>query len=73
MGIDRSIVKYGNVHVIIRADGKVIFEGDCSLGDEPRPLDLDVSQVRDLEIFVDFGKDLDFGDHLDLADARVIR
>ncbi len=73
VGIDRVAGKKGDVHLTISADGKAIFEADVRGTDLPRPLDLDVAGVRDLDILVDFGGDLDIADHLDLADARVLK
>jgi len=51
----------------------VLFEADVRGVDKPQILDLDVQDARDLEILVDFGRDLDIGDHLDLGDAKLIR
>lgn len=73
MGIDDVVDRRGDVHVVISGDSKVLFEGDVRGTDSPRPLDLNVQNVRDLEILVDFGGDLDIADHLDLADAKVIK
>ena len=72
MGIDDA-VQQGDVHVIISGDAKPLFESDVRRDDRPRELDLDVTGIRDLEILVDFGAHLDISDHLDLADARVIK
>ncbi len=73
MGIDQAVAPRGDVHVVISGDGKPLLEADVRGADAPQPIDLDVSGVRDLEIFVDFGGDLDIADHLDLADAKVIK
>ena len=73
MGIDQGVAPRGDVHVVIQGDGKTILEADVKGSDAPRLLDLDVSGVRDLEILVDFGGDLDISDHLDLCDAKVIK
>ncbi len=73
MGIDKKVAPNGDVHVVISGDGKPLFEADVRGVDEPRSLDLDVKGVRDLEILVDFGGDLDISDHLDLANAKVIK
>jgi hypothetical protein len=74
-GIDQLVARNGrgDVHVVISGDGKPLWEADVRGTGEPQTLDLDVSGVRDLEILVDFGSDLDISDHLDLADARVIQ
>ena len=75
MGIDRVISdrNLGDVHVVFSGDGKQLLEADVRGADEPRLIDLDVSGVRDFEILVDFGADLDIADHLDLADARFLK
>lgn len=81
VGIDYAMAKEGagDVHVVIydatdRSDKKVLFEANVRGTDKPREIDLDVSEVRDLEILVDYGSDgLDISDWLDLADARVTK
>ena len=40
---------------------------------QPVKLDLDVTGVVELEIFVDFGEQNEVGDCLDLADAKVVK
>lgn len=81
MGIDDSVgrLRLGNVHVVISGDGKRLHESDVKSFDgnktvPPVALDIDVSGVRDLEIFVDYGSDIsDTADHLDLADAKLLK
>ncbi|MBW3539730.1 MAG: NPCBM/NEW2 domain-containing protein [Planctomycetes bacterium] len=75
MGIDDDVARrgLGDVHVVITGDGKPLVETDVKGADKPVPLDLDVSGIRDLEILVDFGGDIDIADHLDLADAKVLK
>ncbi len=73
MGIDQAVAPLGNVHVVISGDGKALLESDVRGADPPQYLDLDVAGIRELEILVDFGGDLDIADHLDLADAKVIK
>ena len=75
MGIDHFVAQrgLGFVHVVISGDGKKLFEGNVRGTDKPRVLDLDVSKVRNLEIFVDYGDDNSTADHLDLCNARVIK
>jgi len=73
MGIDRVVDGRGHVKVVISADDNVLLETTVSGADDPRPLELDVTDVRDLTILVDFGDDLDIADHLDLAEARVTK
>ncbi len=73
MGIDQAVAPLGNVHVVISGDGKILHQSDVRGSDSPQNLDLDIAGVRELEILVDFGADLDIADHLDLADAKVIK
>lgn len=63
----------GDVHFKISGDGKVLFEADVKGPDDPRTLDLDISGVKELELFVDFGGDLNTADWLSLADAKVLK
>lgn len=76
MGISYDMQRYsrGDVSVKIAGDGRPLFEGDVTWTEPGRPLDLDVTDVRELEILVDFGKDqLPFGDELVLADAKLVK
>lgn len=74
-GIDDDVRHVGSqVQLIISGDGKRLFDAPVQAADPPRPLDLDVTGVRDLEIVVDFGADGGLqGDRLDLADAKLIK
>jgi hypothetical protein len=73
MGIDQAVAPLGNVHVVISGDDKILHQSDVRGSDPPVNLDLDIAGVRELQILVDFGGDLDIADHLDLADAKVIK
>lgn len=73
MGIDHLVGGRGDVHVTIRGDGKMLLEADVKGTDKPRLINLDVTKLREIEIVVDYGGDLDIADHLDLADAKLVR
>ncbi|HID21693.1 MAG TPA: hypothetical protein EYP14_04755, partial [Planctomycetaceae bacterium] len=73
MGIDQAVRPLGDVHVTIRGDGRTLLDVDVHGADPARIVDLDVTGVRTLQIRVDFGKNLDIADHLDLADAKVVK
>ena len=73
MGIDHLVGGRGDVHVTIRGDRKVLLEADVKGADKPRLINLDVTKLREIEIVVDYGADLDIADHLDLADAKLVR
>ncbi|MCA8990000.1 MAG: NPCBM/NEW2 domain-containing protein, partial [Planctomycetaceae bacterium] len=64
---------HGNVDLTITGDGQELFSGTVTARDKALPIDLDVSNKQFLQITVDFGKGLDIGDHLDLADAKLIK
>ena len=82
MGIGDEINR-GNVDVTVKADEKVVFNGPVKVGENgaqgarrpvPQVLDIDVSGVVELEILVDYGSDqIDIGDRLYLANARLVR
>ncbi len=78
VGIDES-VKDGNgdCDLVISGDGKQLVKLRMTSRDAARPIDLDVTDVVVLEITVGFGGDaatnVDLGDNLDLADAKLIK
>jgi hypothetical protein len=78
VGIDES-VKDGNgdCDLVITGDGKPLVKLRVTSRDTARPIDVDVTDVVVLEITVGFGGDattnVDLGDNLDLADAKLIR
>lgn len=75
VGIDDSVATNGLGHVRLQilADDKLVIDQDVSAETEPFPLDLDLQNVRFLQIVVDFGKGLDIGDHLVLGDAKLMK
>ena len=81
MGVEHGASGAGaDMHVVIRGDDRILFEGDVrdprnreEARKEPAELNLAIEGVRDLEILVDFGGNLDFADHLALGDARVLK
>jgi len=88
MGIDDTLRVGGDVEVVIKGDGRTLFKGPVSIHERGEPgstnaterklmqpvkLDLDVTGVVELEIFVDFGEQNEVGDCLDLADAKVVK
>ncbi len=70
-GIADAVRPDGKVRLVVRGDDKVLFEGDVTGSDAPRPIDLDVTGVRRLTILVDFEDGVDRADHLLLCNARV--
>ncbi|MDA1013240.1 MAG: NPCBM/NEW2 domain-containing protein [Planctomycetota bacterium] len=77
LGIDEGLANkaLGDAKVVISGDGKVLFEKTVLGKNDPEELDFDVTGIRDLEILVDWVDENDLGycDHIDLADAKVIK
>ncbi|MCZ6602614.1 MAG: NPCBM/NEW2 domain-containing protein [Planctomycetota bacterium] len=74
IGIDDETKDLGHVIFRVRADGEVIFESGGIRGvDKPKRIQLDLKGKQRLVLEVDFGEDLDIGDHADWADAHLVR
>lgn len=73
VGIDDAVRPSGHVRLVIDGDGRVLFEKEIAGTDPPLSLDLDLTGVRRISILVDFGEQLDVGDHLDICNARIIK
>ncbi len=73
-GLDNEVRgKGGNVRLVIKGDDKTLYDQPIVDGDDPRPLELDVSGVSRLTILVDFGENGGVADHLDLCDVKVLK
>ncbi len=71
-GIADEVRPQGQVRLRILNDQQVLWEGDIS-GDEPAlDMKVDISGVKRLRIVADYGDQADIGDHLILAEARLI-
>ncbi len=74
VGIDAEVGDKGNVDIQVLVDGKPKFERKGITGkDAPLPVAVDVAGASRLTLLVDFGGDFDICDHLDWANARLIR
>ena len=72
-GIDDAVRPGGNIELTLLADGKQLLKTTITGEDDPQPISVDVRGVVRLTILVDFGKDQDVADHLDLAEARLTK
>ncbi|MBN1942148.1 MAG: NPCBM/NEW2 domain-containing protein [Phycisphaerae bacterium] len=74
-GIDDAVRPNGAAALMILADGKAIFPATTLTGrEEPMLIRLSVRGAKTLTIRLDFGPDkLDASDHVDLADARLVK
>jgi hypothetical protein len=72
-GIDPATVDQGHVVLEIRADDRVLWEGEIDGRRDPVQIEVELKSARRLQIRVDYGRNLDFGDRLHLVDARVTK
>jgi hypothetical protein len=74
-GVDDSIVAPGEFTFRILGDGKELFRHEClgSEGRGPIPIDLDLTGVRRVSLVLDPADGQDFGDQLNLCDARLTK
>ncbi|MDE0939801.1 MAG: NPCBM/NEW2 domain-containing protein, partial [Pirellulales bacterium] len=72
-GIDAGSVQIGDVHFEIRGDGRSLYAEDISGRTGPRDVSVVVAGVKKLELIVDYGKNQDTGDRLNLCNARIIK
>ena len=73
VGIDDRVRPRGHVLLAIRGDDRMLWNAPVTGTEPAKAIDVDVTGVRRLTIFVDFGDDIDVADHLDLCEARLIK
>jgi hypothetical protein len=72
-GIDPSTAASGNVRLEIYGDDRLLFDREIAGHQPPLPIELDIAGVKRLKILVDYGRNLDTGDWLNLCDARIVK
>jgi hypothetical protein len=72
-GIDPLASTSGHVRLEIYGDDRLLLEDDLAGDEPPRSIELDISGIKRLRILVDYGRNLDTGDWLNLCDARIIK
>jgi hypothetical protein len=73
IGIDDEAKGKGDVVFSVLGDGKELFNsGNITGKSEPKLVKADVSDVKELKLIVDFGKDLDTMDRAVWADAVLM-
>jgi hypothetical protein len=71
LGVDPKVQGDSHVKITIDGDGKELFAGEVSRKDDPKPITLDVKNIKQLRIVVASAGLLDLGNHVCLADAKV--
>ena len=72
-GLDPTTRRTGFVSLTIRGDDKELFRSDIRPGTPPAEIDLDLTGINRLTIFVDYGDTSDIADRLNLCDARLTK
>jgi hypothetical protein len=72
-GIDPATSSTGNVRLVISGDNRVLLESDIAGDQPPHPIQLEIADIKRLKILVDYGRNLDTGDWLNLCDARIVK
>ncbi len=72
-GIDPATANQGHVLLEIRADQRVLWEGEIDGKRPPVEITLELNAARRLQFHVDYGRNLDYGDRLHLVEARVTK
>lgn len=73
VGIEPATIKTGEVHLTILADDRPLVETDVYGNQSPVSVDVPLSGTKRLKIVVDYGKNLDTGDWLNMCDAKLIK
>jgi hypothetical protein len=72
-GIDPATSGSGNVRLEVYGDDRLLWEDDIAGQAPPTAIELDVAGLKRLKIVVDYGRNLDSGDWLNLCDARIVK
>ncbi|MEM8944860.1 MAG: NPCBM/NEW2 domain-containing protein [Planctomycetota bacterium] len=73
VGIDPHTSEQGHVTLEVFADKRSVWQGEIAGGVDPTEINVELGRARALRIVVDFGENLDFGDRLHLAEARLTK
>lgn len=72
-GLDNTVTDMGNAIFIIKGDGKTLEQHQISGTDDTRFIRIDVSNVQNLSIVVDYGENGSSGDHAIWGNPRLIK
>lgn len=74
MGYDPEISTASTALVRILGDGKELLKVDLVRGNPPHSVDLDITDISQMTIVVDFGTDeVDIGDRIHFGNAKVVK
>lgn len=72
-GIEPAVAQNGSVVLSVYGDDQLLAEQAIKGTDAPLLIDVDIAGVRRLKIVVDYGRNLDTGDWLNLCNARIVK
>lgn len=72
-GIDPATAAMGDLRLSILADDRPLLQTEVAGGQAPQPIDLQIAGAKRLRLLVDFGRNLDTGDWLNLCDAKIVK
>lgn len=72
-GIDPASASQGHVQLMARGDDRVLWEGVVDGRQPPVEIDVQLGAARRLQLVVDYGENLDYGDRLHLIEARFTK
>lgn len=72
-GIDPASASQGHVTLTLRGDDRVLWEGAVDGRQPPVEIDVQLGAARRLQLVVDYGENLDYGDRLHLIEARFTK
>jgi hypothetical protein len=72
-GIDPGSSTTGNVQLSIFVDERPVLDAEVAGDQSAQQIDVPVANAKRLRIVVDFGKNLDAGDWLNLCDAKLVK
>jgi hypothetical protein len=73
VGIPTASGPSGDAEARIVVDGKVVWSQRVRAGEKPIRIDVPLQSIKTLRLEVDFGRNLDLGDHVAFADAKVVK
>lgn len=72
-GIDPASASQGHIQLTVRGDDRVLWEGVVDGRQPPAEIDVQLGAARRLQLVVDYGENLDYGDRLHLIEARFTK
>ncbi len=73
VGLDAETQGHGDCIFLVRGDGIELWSQRVRASDDPLPIDIDVSNVREISLIVEPGAELDLADHANWCNVRLLR